>query len=212
MLLFAAACTSEVEAPSIPEASEESPSLSVRSREGLVVVAPFEGASPSHESTRRALGPLFEVPTSSPELTLELSAGTWLPAELDVPSDLQLVWLEERGDGTFDAQQLRTERREGMWHAEVAPGRTTRSFAFLAHPAALAHSPEVVECEPAFSAASVAERASRCGEAQLPRIAEVLRGLCAREGEAVDLDRALRDLPCHPNPTDLQTLFPELSR
>lgn len=187
---------------------EVAPSLTLRAGSHVVVVAPFEGELPRHESTRRALGPLFEVPTPSADLALELSAGTWLSAEIDLPADLQLVWLEERGDGTFDAEALATERHEGVWRAVVTPGRATRFFAFLAHPTA----PEAVECDLAFSSAAITERASRCGEAQLPHVAEGLRELCVREAEPFDLDRALRDLPCHPTPADLQTLFPELSR
>lgn len=165
----------------------------------------------------RPIGPIFAVQVAPGERSVELSlrAEGAFPEDGALPDGLNVVWLQERRDGTIDEIVLPTELRDRAWFATLdeAPLDLNRAFVFLAFPPDETAQPKLA-CRLSLSPEAFDAQSERCGVEQLEITERVLQRLC-ESGVELDTDRverAMVELPCRPTPTELEALLTEVSR
>lgn len=158
---------------------------------------------------RRAFGPAFELAPTDDTLALSLSARDAWPADVEAPRGLTLVWQGE--DGIARALDTELDEPTRTWRATLRTDGS-RGHVFLARPEA--RPVPSTECALTVAPDALAARIERCGEDQLGRVNELRLHLCATEAAVAParLDRAVRELPCEPSLSDLQTYLPEALR
>jgi hypothetical protein len=208
VLFAASACSHELDGSTDDGGAEPlDPVLVVRGARTELDLAP-EADVPA-AVRRRAFGPAFELAPTDDRLALSLSARDAWPADVEAPRGLTLVWLGE--DGVAHALDTEHDEPTRTWRATLRTGGT-RGHVFLAGPE-MRRVPST-DCALTVAPDALTARIERCGEDQLGRVNELRLHLCAM-GAAVapaHLDRAVRELPCEPSLSDLQTFLPEALR